>query len=77
MFSFFYHYHTTIEHVQIYLGQKLPGGKDITGAAQGIAKLWTQYRYDTCYKSNVLKNIIAIQIGKIGVDNVRNPLLNM
>ena len=25
--------------------EELPGPKDIEGAAQGLSKLWTQYRY--------------------------------
>ena len=25
--------------------EELPGPKDLEGAAQGLSKLWTQYRY--------------------------------
>ena len=36
---------SSLEHVEIWMKEELPGPKDIEGAAQGLSKLWTQYRY--------------------------------
>ena len=35
----------SLEHVEVWMKEELPGPKDLEGAAQGLSKLWTQYRY--------------------------------